>query len=647
MGTINVKGHKKLPPAPVSLNEDEIEKFGLEDLESEEREDPEEDDDAILDSAEADQEAAELEEEVKKVYRGLRVEDMVKVTAKNKFHDEDAVVRRLKDGKIFLRFYTYGTMYEEWMDPGDVRKLSSIEILKGLSGPQQPVTQRDFDGPQQYDRRGGYGDDQRPSETRRNMHGGLGGGPRNRRQDRAVSRFQRDMYGDQQRNDDNWNWYQEQQRRNQGGAYRDGDFDIRGSDRNGQQQGRRQDTWAQSDADSQWGRTSQRQNRREQRPRRDNDNEDWSSFISPIKERPSQEETDDFFASLMTDLSNDLGSDSGSGGSSAATAATSGLSSDEDDFFASLISEIGDDTPTTLSKDDQALNSEEDDFFASLAGELDNDSTKASRSKANYPPQSGENDFFASLAGELEESPLEEPPKGTSFGEDDFVASMAVVPDKSLQKQREKNTSSGESDFFASLTSELSESLQPEASTQSSSSASAPSLSSSEEDFFAALASQSEPTKQSSTPGSSDRSESGDAKNDEIDDFFANIGLFEDPESAEAIPSGGSDDFFDSLESDLESGLSANTRQNEDGPVTASDDDSLGTDVLDVKIVQSNEPELTAASKTSKGSGAAKNIDSSLLEECTVPILKEMLRERGLKVSGKKAELIERLAADQ
>lgn len=33
------------------------------------------------------------------------------------------------------------------------------------------------------------------------------------------------------------------------------------------------------------------------------------------------------------------------------------------------------------------------------------------------------------------------------------------------------------------------------------------------------------------------------------------------------------------------------------------------------------------------------------LTKLTVPILKEMLKERGLKVSGKKAELVERLLA--
>jgi hypothetical protein len=54
---------------------------------------------------------------------------------------------------------------------------------------------------------------------------------------------------------------------------------------------------------------------------------------------PSQAESDDFFTSLVTDLSKDLdsGSQKGSGGNSMDNKASS---LDEDDFFASLMSEI-------------------------------------------------------------------------------------------------------------------------------------------------------------------------------------------------------------------------------------------------------------------------------------------------------------------
>jgi transcription antitermination factor NusG len=120
MGTVNHIGHKKLPPAPVGLSEDEIDNFGLEDLAYEEEEEEEQavptkdGKTIILDEEDADEEKNRVDQEVLKVYLGLKVDDMVKVTKECKFYEEDAIVRRLKDGKIFVRFYTYGTMFEEW-----------------------------------------------------------------------------------------------------------------------------------------------------------------------------------------------------------------------------------------------------------------------------------------------------------------------------------------------------------------------------------------------------------------------------------------------------------------------------------------------------------------------------------------------------
>lgn len=48
---------------------------------------------------------------------------------------------------------------------------------------------------------------------------------------------------------------------------------------------------------------------------------------------------------------------------------------------------------------------------------------------------------------------------------------------------------------------------------------------------------------------------------------------------------------------------------------------------------------------TGQGSGSASDSTWNELEELTVPLLKERLRERGLKVGGRKSELIERLLA--
>lgn len=89
MGTINMKGYKKLPPAPLPLSEEEIENFDLENpkWENDEHQEASDNDQGIIvDSYENDMKEMEEEEaievEVKTVYKSLKVEDMIKVTAK-------------------------------------------------------------------------------------------------------------------------------------------------------------------------------------------------------------------------------------------------------------------------------------------------------------------------------------------------------------------------------------------------------------------------------------------------------------------------------------------------------------------------------------------------------------------------------------
>ena len=71
MGTVNHKGHKKLPPAPIALNELEVENFGLEECEAEEKED-EDSSDIIVDVKDenAEEKLAEMKEALK-VYLGV------------------------------------------------------------------------------------------------------------------------------------------------------------------------------------------------------------------------------------------------------------------------------------------------------------------------------------------------------------------------------------------------------------------------------------------------------------------------------------------------------------------------------------------------------------------------------------------------
>lgn len=469
MGTVHRKGFKKLPPIPAALSEEEVEKFGLED---EVDMDDDKENEVSLDGEGnvviVDSEEAEATAEAKKavrekdieVYQGFKVEDMVKVTKKCQFFDEDGIVRRLKDGKIFVRFYTYGSMYEEWMQPEDLRKLSNLEILKGLSGANRPIMQRDLENSSESQgRRGEEG-------FRQVFNPNLGGTkPRNRRQDRTADRFsQRDSVGRADHDaDKNWQWYKDQQRGTRtpddfvdsdGQGFRAGSGNtVRNND------GR----WVEGDPDSQWGRAPQRQERRGpervnarlSKPAARGKDDDWSSYVSPVKSSPaasklSKTESDSFFDSLVADLSDDLGSSSNRN-----YASNKVDKSSEDDFFASLMSDLAD-TPINnggASRNYQPqretqpkkppVSSSDDDFFASLGKELDEMTVNGIDVEENL------DDFFDSL---VPVTPKKETKPAPASQSKDFTG-MTVPELKELLKARGLKVSGKKSELIERLAS--------------------------------------------------------------------------------------------------------------------------------------------------------------------------------------------------
>ena len=110
-GTVNQKGYKKLPPAPIALSDDEVLKFkGLE-----------EETDAMYEKYGEDytgkgDDGIDLIDQ----YEGYRVGNMVKILDGN-FKGEDGEVRRLKDEMIMVRLFTYGSVLDQWFRPKDIR----------------------------------------------------------------------------------------------------------------------------------------------------------------------------------------------------------------------------------------------------------------------------------------------------------------------------------------------------------------------------------------------------------------------------------------------------------------------------------------------------------------------------------------------
>jgi len=546
MGNVNYKRSKKLPPAPIALNEVEIEGFGLETIqEGNERgdEDSSDDNDIIHDTEEQDikDNKPRVNEEQLKDFLGLKVDDMIKVTGKNKFHGEDGIIKRLKGGKVMIRFYTYGSTYDEWLEPQDVRKLGDDEVLRGLAGPTKPITQQEFDGGGE-----GFTDSagQRGGGPGRNLRNDLmstfdgGRGDRNRRVDRIDrgDNFKRDLFGrsddERKREDRNWKQYQNQQQADKP-VVNDGEWSLRSGSQ-------KEQAINDADVDGQWGRYSQKKQRNERpvippkniRQNRDVNNaidgdDDWSKFVSP---------------------------------SSSPSSASSGK---DDDFFSSLMNELSDDLDQKNSKKDLSQNVD-DDFFASLMSEL------TSEVKQNISP-----------------------PQKTSFGND-------VVAKK-------------EDDFFAALEAEL---------------------------------------------GTFDSQ--GLLDNNGADDFFSNLEAEMKtvrPKSADASNQSSDDnvDFFAALESEMAASKPIPAMSGTD--IASFDEIDVGAVfgsesgeppvAKNVKEERPNDPPL-ASSHSSKGikPKSSPMTSSSLagdLGKCTVPVLKSMLKERGLKMTGNKSELIERL----
>ena len=135
MGTINRKGHKKLPPIPTPLGSEEIAKFkGLE-----------EEQEVFEDMFGGDYTGrTDSGADLMSQYAGYDVGQMVKVLRGN-FEGEDGTVRRLKDGQLMIRMFTYGQTYDEWFDVDAIRPLTDLEALRGLSGPTTPIDQDQFD----------------------------------------------------------------------------------------------------------------------------------------------------------------------------------------------------------------------------------------------------------------------------------------------------------------------------------------------------------------------------------------------------------------------------------------------------------------------------------------------------------------------
>merc|ERR1711862_324969 len=211
MGTIRMRnnmGWGTLPSKPMALSPEEVKEFkGLE--------------------SKIQNEVNILkEEDMLAVYKGYSVGQMVKVL-NGKFIGEDGVIKRLKNKKLGVRLFTCGSSYDEWFDPKDMRLLTDVETLRGLTGPDKPIYNRDFQEqinpkPKKEIRRRPFTDSS--GRNFRSVFGSGSGSSRNRRQDRVLrgDKFYSKDYENEQNEKRNWENYkrkQEQQQQKKQSSY--------------------------------------------------------------------------------------------------------------------------------------------------------------------------------------------------------------------------------------------------------------------------------------------------------------------------------------------------------------------------------------------------------------------------------------------
>jgi hypothetical protein len=239
----------------------------------------------------------------------------------------------------------------------------------------------------------------------------------------------------------------------------------------------------------------------------------------------------------------------------------------------------------------------------------------------------------------------------------------------SSQRETSRAGRSDDDDFFATLMSEISDGSDERASNRDGGISNPGSTrrrstgrvvdGEDDGDFFASLEREIESAKKPIAAKSND-SDASDTKStspvEELVDVFGQLEATDTSIMGDRTTfTDDSDDFFSSLEADLaeELGNASNYKGKSKSPTSFNiqdDDGDAFFAALETELESDQNSELIApqshkaTSELDSSSSAKKAVEVNSL---TVPELKDMLRQRGLKVSGKKSDLIERFLSSK
>eukprot|EP00590_Aulacoseira_subarctica_P005885 CAMPEP_0172434912 /NCGR_PEP_ID=MMETSP1064-20121228/70879_1 /TAXON_ID=202472 /ORGANISM="Aulacoseira subarctica , Strain CCAP 1002/5" /LENGTH=381 /DNA_ID=CAMNT_0013183171 /DNA_START=3093 /DNA_END=4238 /DNA_ORIENTATION=+ len=247
---------------------------------------------------------------------------MVKILS-GKHKHEDGIVKKIKDGQVNVRLYAYGSIFDEWFDPSDLKALTEEQVQQTLlkaktnETPSEPITQQQFTKqmyPEEND------DPATFTTTISDVLSNLGIKQRNRKQDRKPSAISEQQQEKLRQERDKW-------------------FASTASSQKQQSQTNNNMDDNQSRVNAQWGRpTKQRDDETafKKQTKQTLDDDYWSNILTN-NALSGDDENDDFFSDLLAELS--------SGGVSDTTTTTTTTtkepqntkqSSSEDLFFESL-----------------------------------------------------------------------------------------------------------------------------------------------------------------------------------------------------------------------------------------------------------------------------------------------------------------------
>ena len=371
------RSYKLKPSVPTPITEEEAVNYGLFSLSKEQQ-------------SVANSNATKQESQPDHQFSHLSIGGMVKIL-NGKHKHEDGIVKKIKDGQVNVRLYAYGSIFDEWFDPSNLKTLTEEQVqqtlLKAKANeiPSEPITQQQFTE-QIYSEENN--DSAAFTTSISDVLSNLGIKQRNRKQDRKPSAVSEQQQQKLRQERDKW-------------------FASTISSQKHQSQTNKKNDDNQFRVNAQWGRpTKQRGDettiKKQTKPTLDDDY--WSNVLTN-NELSGDDENDDFFSDLLAELSSGEISDTTVTTTTTEEPQDMKTSSSEDLFFESLEQSLQqrEQQDTTFQRKSRTKTDIDSSLFSKPSPIKDNAAAAVDTSLLSSANEEDDDLFFSKLEDELTE----------------------------------------------------------------------------------------------------------------------------------------------------------------------------------------------------------------------------------------------------